>query len=118
MQSTLDTGKNNPDSSSPLDVPAGHHPSTTEGVSECEQRLTNILKEKGFKTFKFNRVPEDYYDKPLEFRRGVLDAPTIEHLCKSIVMVNTKAEVEDSSNWKNSKYYLVIIQVRTISSMQ
>lgn len=114
MQSTVDTSNHSPDLSSLPGVPAGHHPSTKEGaLSECEQKLTSKLKVKGFGTFKFTRVPGDYYDQPLEYRMGILGAPTVEHLCKSMVMMNTKAQVEDCSNWNNSKYYLVILQVRS-----
>lgn len=51
----------------------------------------------------------------LEFRRAFLGAASVEHLCKSIIMVNTRApaDITDCSNALHSKYYLVIVQVIT-----
>lgn len=62
---------------------------------------------------RFVRVPGEYYDQPLEFRRSCLKAASIDHLCKSIIMENTKAHpsVDGWSDPNNSKYYVVILQV-------
>lgn len=80
--------------------------STTEG------RLSAILRAKGAKDFIFKRVPSDYYNWSLEARRDVLDAASVDHLCKSIVLVNTQAatNVTDCSDPNNSKYYVVVVQ--------
>ncbi len=62
---------------------------------------------------RFVCVPEDYYDQPLEFRRDCLAAASVDHLCKSIIMENTKAH-PSVKGWEdplNSKYYVVILQV-------
>ncbi|XP_047077184.1 uncharacterized protein LOC124687444 [Lolium rigidum] len=77
-----------------------------------EVRLSAILAARGVRDFAFRRVPADYYDRSLEERRGILAADSVAQLCKSIVMVNTKAaaDVSDCSNPKNSKYYVVIVQ--------
>ena len=50
----------------------------------------------------------------LEFRRACLGAQSVEHLCKSIIMVNTRAPaaITDCSNPLHSKYYLIIVQAR------
>lgn len=40
---------------------------------------------------RFVRVPGDYYDQSLEVRRECLSAASVDHLCKSIVMENTRA---------------------------
>lgn len=60
------------------------------------------------------RAPPEYYDRPLEFRRDILQAASIHHLCKSIIMENTRAHpsVQGCQDPNNSKYYLVIVQVR------
>ncbi|KJE92796.1 hypothetical protein CAOG_03696 [Capsaspora owczarzaki ATCC 30864] len=75
-------------------------------------------------------VPSDYYDWTLERRRNVLQAPSIHHLCKSIVLENTRmnkaankadltgigaAELAASASLdpRNSKYYCVIVQYTT-----
>ena len=47
----------------------------------------------GLRSAKFTRCPPDYYAWTLEQRRAFLgDAPTVDHLCKSIVLCNTRAE--------------------------
>ncbi|KAF8412416.1 hypothetical protein HHK36_000380 [Tetracentron sinense] len=75
-------------------------------------RLSSILSSNGVPDFLFKRVPLDYYDRSLEARREILDAPSIDHLCKSIVLVNTQAHasVTDCSDRNNSKYYIVVVQ--------
>lgn len=75
-------------------------------------RLSNILRSNGVNNFSFKRVPADYYDRSLECRRDLLGAASIDHLCKSIVLVNTQApaDVIDCSNRNNSKYYIVVVQ--------
>ncbi|XP_072958049.1 uncharacterized protein [Typha angustifolia] len=82
------------------------------GRKSTESRLTAILLASGVRDFSFRRVPLDYYDRPLEARREILAAPSVEHLCKSIVLVNTQAgaSITDCSNPNNSKYYVVVIQ--------
>ncbi|XP_020697906.1 uncharacterized protein LOC110110652, partial [Dendrobium catenatum] len=84
---------------------AGHGDST-------ESRLSVILRSMGVSDFTFRTVPLDYYDKTLEERKEILGAFSVNHLCKSIVLVNTQApaNVIDCSDHNNSKYYIVVIQ--------
>lgn len=89
-------------------VLSGFVPSSELETGECEQRLMGILREKGFSCGKFVRVPGDYYDRSLEQRMDLVGAPSTDHLCKSMVMVNTRATSEVE------KYYLIILQVRYI----
>ncbi|KAL2634663.1 hypothetical protein R1flu_006142 [Riccia fluitans] len=79
--------------------------------SYVQTRLTRILTNAGA-SFLFKRVPADYYGRSFEERRDLLGASSIDHLCKSIVMVNTQApdSVKDCSDRNNSKYYLIVIQ--------
>jgi len=58
----------------------------------------------------FRRVPADYYDRKLEERQVLLNAPTKHYLCKSMIMCNTKCSNSDWKDPKNSKYYVVIYQ--------
>lgn len=83
-----------------------------DGGGTTVARLSAILRARGVDDFVFKRVPADYYDRPLEARRGILEAASVEHLCKSIVLVNTQApaNITDCSNPNNSKYYVVVIQ--------
>ncbi|XP_031262281.1 uncharacterized protein LOC116120469 [Pistacia vera] len=93
------------------DAVSAPHP---EPISICdtEARLSNILQSNGVNEFLFKKVPADYYDCPLESRRDILGAASIDHLCKSIVLVNTQAQsnVVDCSDRNNSKYYVVVVQ--------
>ncbi|KAF7139594.1 hypothetical protein RHSIM_Rhsim07G0107100 [Rhododendron simsii] len=81
-------------------------------TNTTESRLSAILGSNGVRDFSFRRVPSDYYDSPLEYRRDVLVASSVHHLCKSIVLVNTQApsNVTDCSDHNYSKYYVVVVQ--------
>ncbi|ERM94062.1 hypothetical protein AMTR_s00010p00069750 [Amborella trichopoda] len=86
-----------------------------ENIHHCttmESRISHILRSGGVGDFEFKRVPSDYYERSLEERRDIVGAPSIDHLCKSIVLTNTQAHasVTDCSDPKNSKYYVVVIQ--------
>jgi len=84
-----------------------------EGVSPVQARLTGIMLRDGLSSFKFIRAPRGYYDQPLEYRMGILGAASIHHLCKSIVMQNTRAPEDvrqDCSDPNYSKYYMVFVQ--------
>ncbi|XP_059642568.1 uncharacterized protein LOC132284475 [Cornus florida] len=85
---------------------------TTSTSTATEARLSAILRANGVRDFSFKRVPSDYYDRPLEARRDILGAPSVDHLCKSIVLVNTQApsNITDCSDRNNSKYYVVVVQ--------
>lgn len=62
-------------------------PAAAVPVSATQARLQGELDRLGASSARFCRVPEDYYDQELEYRRGCLDAASVEHLTKSIVMV-------------------------------
>ena len=62
-----------PTSSPASDLPA-KQTEVTPDASPVQQRLERELIAKNFSTFKFVRAPSDYYDQPLEFRMGVLNA--------------------------------------------
>ncbi|GFZ01946.1 YbaK/aminoacyl-tRNA synthetase-associated domain-containing protein [Actinidia rufa] len=87
-------------------------PHDDDGVADIESRLSAVLHSNGVRDFAFKRVPSDYYDWTLEARRDVLGAASIDHLCKSIVLINTQApsNVTDCSDRNNSKYYVVVVQ--------
>ncbi|ORZ32152.1 hypothetical protein BCR44DRAFT_1253131 [Catenaria anguillulae PL171] len=55
-------------------------------------------------------VESDYYSWSLARRMCRLNAPTRDHLCKTIVMENTKCPHDSIEDPKFSKYYAVIVQ--------
>lgn len=77
-------------------------------------KLSTELDARGVQDVAFVRAPAEYYEKDLEFRREVLDAPSVHHLCKSIIMENTRCPPSNSSCMENEegivKYWLVIVQ--------
>lgn len=58
----------------------------------------------------FKWVPSDYYSQSLQWRRDILEAATIQHLCKTIVLENTRCAKEDCSDRNNSRYYMIVYQ--------
>ncbi|PHJ24554.1 proline-trna ligase associated domain-containing protein [Cystoisospora suis] len=73
-----------------------------------EERVRKYLVENNVEDFDLVRVRPDYYELTLEERRNLLGAPSVDHLCKTVVMENTKhTGVNDKIN---SKYYMVVIQ--------
>ncbi|KEG09826.1 YbaK/aminoacyl-tRNA synthetase-associated domain-containing protein [Trypanosoma grayi] len=56
----------------------------------------------------FRWVPSDYYSHSLQWRRDILEAPSIQHLCKSIVLENTHCIHSDCSHRENSRYYIIV----------
>ena len=81
--------------------------SAVEDPLGTAKKLGDELESKGIKSYCFVRTPSDYYEKDLEYRRTVLQAPSVDHLCKSIVMENTRV---DGSEPDVIKYWLVIVQ--------
>ncbi|XP_015900246.1 uncharacterized protein LOC107433473 [Ziziphus jujuba] len=99
----------NPDSA-PFPSTSDH--SNYDAEADTEAHLSAILRTHGVNDFSFKKVPGDYYDWPLEARREALAAASVDHLCKSIVLVNTQAQsnIVDCSDHRNSKYYVVVVQ--------
>lgn len=74
-------------SSLDLFIPGAHSLPSPNAICDTESRLSAILRKNGVNDFSFKTVPTNYYDSPLEARRDALAAASIDHLCKSIVLV-------------------------------
>ena len=100
-------------------------PSTSASpVSETQRRLSQELLAQGIPQdrFAFTRVPGDYYERDLEYRRECLQAASPSHLCKTLLLENTKArKFNEREEVKNaelsprqraalSEHFLVIVQ--------
>merc|ERR1712196_444516 len=55
-------------------------------MSETQARLSTAAASMGLSSAHFWRVPSDYYDHELEWRRAVLGAASTKQLCKSMIM--------------------------------
>lgn len=100
-------------------------PSTSASpASETQRRLSQELVALGVpqNRFAFTRVPADYYDKSLEYRRECLQAASLSRLCKTLLLENTKAKkFNDREQVKEadlaprqraalSEHFLVVVQ--------
>lgn len=93
-------------------------------ISPTQARLDAELLRLGFPraTFAFTRVPADYYDRPLEYRKSCLGAVSLNRLCKTLLLTNTRAKkrakLSDEEERKLtprqraalSEHFLVIVQ--------
>lgn len=73
-------------------------------------RVRRVLNEKDIRAYNLVRVPADYYSWNLARRALQLQCPSVQHLCKTIVMENTACTADDCSDKTNSRYYCVILQ--------
>jgi prolyl-tRNA editing enzyme YbaK/EbsC (Cys-tRNA(Pro) deacylase) len=81
-----------------------------EPVSSTQARLQVALDRLGMGSGKFWRVRSDYYDQELEWRRDVLGASSVNQLCKSMIMENTKLSAEEAAAAGRIKYVCVVLQ--------
>lgn len=83
-----------------------------EDSDDTEARLSQHLDAHDVKSYKFKRVPGDYYAQDLDYRSKCLQAASIKHLCKSLIVENTHMpEDQEDSTPTNSRFYLVVVQV-------
>ena len=65
--------------------------------------------------FAFLRVQPGYYELSLEGRRAVLGAPSVEHLCKTLVLKNQRFRpVPGLAPGQNPEHFCVIIQASCV----
>ena len=80
----------------------------------AQQAIARELDSKRILSYDFHQAPTDYYELSLEQRRQCLGAPTTEHLCKTLVMRNTKHRVTLPSGNRecfNPEFFCVVVQV-------
>jgi len=106
--------------SSSLSIPA----TSASPVSETQRRLSSELLSQGIpeNRFAFTRVPGDYYEGGLEYRRECLNAASLSRLCKTLLLENTKARkfnerdevqkayLSPSQRAALSEHFLVVVQ--------
>ena len=60
-------------------------------IDDSMQRARSSVEELGIYSARWISVPPPYYSWPLEQRSECLKAPSIHHLCKSLLLENKKA---------------------------
>ncbi|KAJ3323283.1 hypothetical protein HDV06_002051 [Boothiomyces sp. JEL0866] len=84
-------------------------------IPESALQVVNAAKALGIDDVSnFYSVESDYYEWPLEQRRERLEAPSIDHLCKSLLFENTKWRPKEGQenvlDHSHPKYILVVVQ--------
>ncbi|EPY23862.1 YbaK/aminoacyl-tRNA synthetase-associated domain-containing protein [Strigomonas culicis] len=87
-------------------VAVGHDARDTPEVTA----LRHWCRDHQMATVRFKWVPSDYYTHPLAWRRDVLRAPSMYHICKTIVLENTHCAHEDCQVRENARFYMVVFQ--------
>lgn len=80
--------------------------------SEGEKLVIKSCKEIGLKLFYLRQTPSDYYNWKLEQRRAYLNAHSIHHLCKLLIIENKECK-SSLSDPLYSQFYCVVIQYST-----
>ena len=78
-------------------------------VDDPIERVRRALRSRGIVATKFVRVPLNYYDLTLTARAQLLKCHTL-HLCKTLVLENTAADIFGVDDTTNSRYYCVVVQ--------
>ncbi|CAG8545754.1 6726_t:CDS:2 [Scutellospora calospora] len=82
-----------------------------ENTPEVVKTVEKACNELGIRTIsRFYKVESDYYEWELQRRAFRLVAPSIDHLCKSVIFENTRCIHDNIDDPLNSKYYCVIVQ--------
>lgn len=86
-------------------------PEVPAGESDTYRKLHGELLRRGIRDFRFVRVPGPYYEKPLAFRAQRVGAASPEHMCKTMVMENTRIDCPAAgSDARVSKFFMVLVQ--------
>ncbi|KEP60699.1 UNVERIFIED_CONTAM: YbaK/proline-tRNA ligase associated domain-containing protein [Hammondia hammondi] len=94
-------------------LPSSGSPSSCSTASSAcsepmEERMRAFLERHNVSDYALVRVSPSYYDLTLQERVNLLKSPSTFHLCKTVVMENTRhVGVNDKLN---SKYYLIVVQ--------
>ena len=85
----------------------------TKDDTETTKRLKVLASKLNLTTVRFKKVPDNYYNLTLDGRKELLNATSIHHLCKSMIIKNHKYNKSIKNDYYNSEYYCVILQYTT-----
>ena len=79
-------------------------------VSPLQASLAALGEKGGLRSATFWRVADEYYAHELPWRRDVLGAQSVQQLCKSMIMENTRVTVEEAAATGRLKYVCMVLQ--------
>lgn len=80
-------------------------------MGPTQHRLAELSQTIGLRTSTFVRVPSDYYDRSLEERCKLVGGPSVSHLCKTVIMENTRWQPIDGLNeFQNPRFVCFLVQ--------
>ena len=79
-------------------------------VTPVQARVMDEARRLGLSSAMFWRVRSDYYEQLLPWRRDVLGASSVQQLCKSMIMENTKLTPEEAAAAGRIKYVCFVLQ--------
>ncbi|KAG7343701.1 aminoacyl-tRNA editing domain containing protein [Nitzschia inconspicua] len=85
-------------------------PAEIQEVDESMRRCRQEVERLGLYSVNWKWVPESYYDCPLTQRAKILQAPSTEFLCKSLLLENKKATNNTVDFIYNPQFVLVVLQ--------
>ncbi|KAF9586218.1 hypothetical protein BGW38_008428 [Lunasporangiospora selenospora] len=81
-----------------------------DNIPEATMQIYNDAKARLGDEFRFFHVASDYYSWPFEQRIRVMAAPSTFHLCKTLVLENTKHRQDETKPLDQDRYWCVIVQ--------
>ena len=82
-------------------------------------RVRLACKELGFESAAFAHVRSDYYSLGLAERQRIQSAPSVECLCKSLILENTSCTEAGCDDPRNSRFYCIVVQyVASVNSQK
>ncbi len=79
-------------------------------IAMAAARMRSICARMALHSARLCAVPPHYYSLTLQERAALVSAPSVNHMCKTVVFENTKATVADCDDAFHSRFYAVIVQ--------
>ena len=86
-------------------------------ISFAACRMKSICGRLALHSSRLCAVPPHYYSLTLQERAALVGAPSVDHMCKTVIFENSKGTVADCSDAFHSRFYAVVVQYTSEVSM-
>ena len=86
-------------------------------ISFAAYRMKSICGRLALHSSRLCAVPPHYYSLTLLERAALVGAPSVDHMCKTVIFENSKGTVADCSDAFHSRFYAVVVQYTSEVSM-